>query len=156
MPSKGWLSPAARRSSAFWACSFASEKTSRNAFKDEFLFSISARHASTSCTDVISPVASFFDASVIESSFKLLIFLYYFTHDIVAVFFFRKSFYEFLALAQCGRGHVLAHNVVIKRRRLFFFYIYLRNLSHILQNIRNIFLQALHLTLPELEPGQSS
>src|SRR3989344_3725598 len=72
MPSKGWLSPLARRRSAEAACSRASANTSKSALSDGFLFSISARHASTSCTDVISPAASFFDASVIESSFKLL------------------------------------------------------------------------------------
>src|SRR3989344_8240000 len=115
MPSRGWLSPALRLLSAFWACSFASENTSKYALSDGFLFSISAKHASASCTEVISPAASFLDASVIESSFKLLIFLYYFAHNVVVVFFFWKCHPQSLSLAAHSiplpARHILAHHI---------------------------------------------
>src|SRR3989344_3348763 len=160
MPSNGWLSPAARLSSAFFACSKTSVNTSRYALRSLFLFSISAKQARAKSTAVISPAASFLPASVIDSLFKSLIFLNYFSHDVVVVFFFRKRRPQSLFLAahsiSNSARHILAHHIVIKRRRLFFFYAYLRNLPNILQNIRNILLQACHLRIGDLEPCKFS
>src|SRR3989344_5849400 len=120
MPSNGWLSPAARLSSAFFACSKTSVNTSRYALRSAFLFLISAKQARAKSTAVISPAASFLPASVIESLFKSLIFLDYFAHDIVTVFLFWKRGTQSLFLAadsiSIRARHILAYHVVIKRR----------------------------------------
>src|SRR3989344_2293990 len=126
---------AEQRVSAFLACSNTSSNTSRYALSVLFLFLISAKHASTNCTEVTSPAASFLDASVIESSFRLLIFLDYFAHDIVVALALGERPKQLLAFAKYCAGSVFTHHGVMRRDFLYGTCLNFGHLPYILKNI---------------------